>query len=552
MSSRFKPRCRADDEDEAQRSTDPSASTRPALYLNRTALPPRIVPIADSLLLRAASPISNPVIRHVETAATSAALQHLVPKLQLGTPILITSPPSSGKTHLLHYLSSQIFPDQQPTNRILTIPLADTTIDVKSLIGTYVSSPTKPGTFEWMEGALSKAVRAGRWVVFDDIDRASMEMLVTIAGLARSLRPGRAGRRAVLPIPGREDIEAGEGFALFATRTYRHDAAASPTFFGAHNFVEISLDSPSPEDILAILETSFPRMPAAVTTVLVQIWQAIRPLSKTGGPVKGRDIGLRDLEKWCGRVERNLPSAASLAALVNTPLGAFANPVLQDEVLLEAADTFMAWFDSRAASVEKRAEMIRIVATRIGMDDERAFALLDTRRPQLEISTATKQLRIGRTTMPIYPSSRRREQVDSRPFALTKPSLVLLERIAATAAMGEPTLLVGETGTGKTTAVQHISSICRKPLTVLNLSTQTESSDLLGGFKPIDAGVAARVIHTKWQKLFGETFSMAKPQNGTYLEAASRALSGRKWGRLAELWSSSARRAVEKLTKKDE
>ena len=538
--------------DEVDHCIETLEASRPALHLGAATLPSRLVTIADSLLLRATTSLSAPSIRHVSTAASSSALGDLLPRLQLGVPTLITSPPSSGKTHLLHHLSSQIFPDQQPTNRILTIPLADTTIDVKSLIGTYVSSPTKPGTFEWMEGALAKAVRAGRWVVFDDIDRASMEMLVTIAGLARSLRLGRPGRRAVLPIPGREDIEAGDGFALFATRTYRHDAATQPTFFGHHNFAEVALDSPSPEDILAILETSFPRMPVAVTTILVEIWQAIRPLSHTGGPVKGRDIGLRDLEKWCGRVERNLPSAASLAALANTPLGAFANPVLQDEVLLEAADTFMAWFDSRAASVEKRAEMIRVVAGRIGMDDERAFALLDTRRPQLEISSATKKLRVGRTTMPIFPSSRRREQVDSRPFALTKPSLVLLERIAATASMGEPTLLVGETGTGKTTAVQHISSICRKPLTVLNLSTQTESSDLLGGFKPIDAGVAARVLHTKWQKLFGETFSMAKPQNGTYLEAASRALSGRKWGRLAELWSSSARRAVEKLTKKDE
>jgi midasin len=113
-------------------------------------------------------------------------------------------------------------------------------------------------------------------------------------------------------------------------------------------------------------------------------------------------------------------------------------------------------------------------------------------------------------------------------------------------------LLVGETGTGKTTAVQYIATACRKPLTVLNLSMQTESSDLLGGFKPIDASVSARALHAKWQKLFIDTFSMGKTQNGAYLEAASKALSARKWGRCAELWSSSARRAVDKLTKKDE
>jgi midasin len=285
---------------------------------------------------------------------------------------------------------------------------------------------------------------------------------------------------------------------------------------------------------------------------LVSIWQHLRPLSNIGGPVKGRDIGLRDLEKWCARIERSLPSSSALAILEQNPAGLFANPALQDEVLLEASDTFMAWFDARPSSADKRAAMIRVVAEHIGMDEERAFVLLDSRRPALEVSTSTKQLRVGRSAMPVYPSSKRQRPADSRPFALTKPSLVLLERIAATASMGEPTLLVGETGTGKTTAVQYIATICRKPLTALNLSTQTESSDLLGGFKPIDAGVAARVLQTRWQKLFTETFSMAKAQNGAYLEAASKALGGRKWARLAELWASSARRAVDKLIKKDE
>jgi midasin len=471
----------------------------------------------------------------------------MAPLLQLGHPILLTSPSSSGKTHLLQYLSTLLHPLQQPTNRILTIPLADTTIDVKGLLGTYVSSPTKPGTFEWMEGALAKAVRAGRWVVFDDIDRGSMEMLVTIAGITRSLKPGRSGRRAKLAVPGRGEIEAGDGFALFATRTSRQDATSPPIFFGHHRFIEVTLDSPTDDEILAILSARFAQLPRSLTAILVDIWRRLRPLAKSGGQGKARDIGLRDLEKWCARVQRNLPPAASLAAL-ESGTGHLAHPVFQDEILLEAADTFMASLDSKQSSADKRSRMIATVAQEIGMDEERARALLDARKPALEI--ASRHLLIGRTMTPIAPSDRR-EQAGSRPFALTKPSLILLERIAAAVSMNEPTLLVGETGTGKTTAVQYIATSCHKPLTVLNLSMQTESSDLLGGFKPIDASVSARALHAKWQKLFLETFSMAKAQNGAYLEAASKALSARKWGRCADLWASSARRAVDKLTKQD-
>lgn len=514
----------------------------------------RTVLIGNSLFLRDPPSLAIPFV-HVETEAANNALQALVPILSTRSPALLSSTPSSGKTHLLHHLSTILHPSIQPTHRILSIPLADTTIDVKSLIGTYVSSPTKPGTFEWMEGALAKAVRAGRWVVLDDIDRASMEMLVTVAGLARSLRPGRAGRRARLQVPGRPDIEAGDGFALFATRSTRPDAITPPAFFGHHHFTEVALEPPTEADILTILLAQFGKVPESVIRTLVRVWQDLRPLARVPGPVKPREVGLRDLEKWCARVERNLPIQATITALEGNSVGLFANPVFQDEVLLEAVDVFMASFDSKPTSIERRAGMIAVVAQAIGMEDERALALIEKRRPTLEMSTATRQLLIGRTVTPVAPAERKSKSkaaADTRPFALTKPSLNLLERVAASTAQAEPTLLVGETGTGKTTAVQYIANACGKPLTVLNLSMQTESSDLLGGFKPIDAGASARLIHTRWQKLFIDTFSMAKPANASYLEIAAKALATRKWGRCADLWSSSARKALDKLVKKDD
>ncbi|WRT64694.1 uncharacterized protein IL334_001628 [Kwoniella shivajii] len=506
--------------------------------------------VADSLLhcaSAASGTTPTATILHVRTAPTDAVLRALCPLIQLGLPTLLTSSPSSGKTHILQYLSSVIFPSVHPTNQILTIPLADTSIDVKSLIGTYVSSPTKPGTFEWMEGALAKAIRAGRWVIFEDIDRGSTEMLVTISGITRSLKAGRPGRRARLSIPGREDIEAGDGFALFATRTTRTGYTA-PSFFGHHIFNEVHLDAPSDEDILAILTAGFKKLPNTLLTALVNIWHDLQPFDKLSGQVKARDIGLRDLEKWCARVERNLPTSASMASLEKSGSDILLNPILQDEIFLEAVDIFVASLDNKGVSLQKRAQMLEIIASGLGMDNDRISALA-SRKPNFELSPGLKQLHIGRTIMDIGASSRRIAAPSSRPFALTKPSLILLERIAVSLALGEPTLLVGETGTGKTTAVQHIASIVKKPLTVLNLSMQTESSDLLGGFKPIDASISARSLQARWQKLFCETFSMGKAQNGAYVEAASKALAGRKWSRCAELWSSSARRAIDKLGK---
>lgn len=521
-------------------------SFRSHLTISPEQLSRNTVAIGQSLLLRVLRGAPIPPSIHVDTLSSTTALQQLVPLLQRGLPILLSSPPSSGKTHLLQHLSSTIYPDVYPTTRMLTIPLADTSIDVKSLIGTYVSSRSQPGSFEWMEGALAKAVRAGRWVVFDDIDRASTEMLMTINGLARSLQPGLPGRRAMLQVSGREDIVAGDGFAMFATRSLRVGSYSPATFFGHQKFREVFLDAPTLDDVRAILLANHGESMTLVAPVLLDIWQKLQSLPG-GSHSKARDIGLRDLEKWCARLQKHLPPVTEASTTIN-PL---ANPAIQQAAFLEAADILVAALDSRPSSAELQHQMMMIVADGLRLEEETAISLLSTRRPTLEVATSSRQLFIGRTSLKIHGSDRKRKTM-TRPFALTRPSLNLLERIAVAVNMAEPLLLVGETGTGKTTAVQHISTICNKPLTVLNLSMQTESSDLLGGFKPIDAMAAARSLHTAWQRLFTETFSTAKSENAKYLDLALKALSGRKWERCVGLWRNSSERAVARLLKRHE
>ena len=52
--------------------------------------------------------------------------------------------------------------------------------------------------------------------------------------------------------------------------------------------------------------------------------------------------------------------------------------------------------------------------------------------------------------------------------------------------------MVGETGTGKTAAVGYLAEMMGRRLTAINLSNQTESGDLVGGFRPIDEAEEAR------------------------------------------------------------
>lgn len=55
---------------------------------------------------------------------------------------------------------------------------------------------------------------------------------------------------------------------------------------------------------------------------------------------------------------------------------------------------------------------------------------------------------------------------DGPTFAATRPSVVLLEQLSVCVSRAEPVLLVGETGTGKTSTVQYLAKLTgelRKP-----------------------------------------------------------------------------------------
>jgi midasin len=172
-----------------------------------------------------------------------------------------------------------------------------------------------------------------------------------------------------------------------------------------------------------------------------------------------------------------------------------------------------------------RLDVAQMLAAELDVASHRLDFYLDHYIPSITSQTASS-LTIGRVTLPIVC----RVTNDSAPFAATAPSLRLIEQIATAVKMVEPVLLVGETGTGKTTTVQRLASSLGRKLTVLNMSQQSDSTDLMGGFKPVDAQMLIVPLKMTFDSLFAATFNITS--NAPFIESVQKTYIRKRWDKL--------------------
>ena len=130
-------------------------------------------------------------------------------------------------------------------------------------------------------------------------------------------------------------------------------------------------------------------------------------------------------------------------------------------------------------------------------------------------------------------------------FAPTDYSLRLMESIAVGVARNESILLVGETGCGKTTVVQQLAKLSGHELLVQNLSLQTDSTDLLGGYRPLEMKQVARQVHLQFVDLFVSSFS--RKQNKGFLDFSAAALKRGQWKKLSQCFQRGSQLGLEKV-----
>ena len=504
---------------------------------------------------------TNTTVRNISLIAMAMASDPHPP------PILVCGPSGSGKSSLIREMSRlcSSFESESPSSsanlncqndELLELHVDEET-DSKTLLGSYVATDI-PGEFIWMPGPLTIAARAGRWVLIEDVDSCPEEIQ---AALLRLLE------ERVLPLGVGKEERCHPGFRLFGTclTHINSDGRPSRRLGGSKRLLQPNLwrkvhVNPLPfAELQEVGHQMHPDLPKAVAEAVLNV---LRKLDNSGRNDENDNVET-DQSNKSGHVEESIFGHGARSASVREyikllsriasalhfePGSDYVTETQRLDCLAETVDIFA----MSCPNIERRRDFISQMAAPIwGLTADAAIRYIEGRIPSISADEhINRRIKIGRTSL----LARRSEDDMSddtlapgkkKNFAETNHALRLMESVAVCAAQNEPALLVGETGCGKTTIVQRLANITGQSLLVQNLSLQTDSTDLLGGYKPLEMRHVARAVYDKFVDLFVSSFS--RSQNAQFLRYVLTAFEKGDWKKLAQCFLKAASMGEKKM-----
>ncbi|KAJ5923916.1 hypothetical protein N7466_008103 [Penicillium verhagenii] len=489
----------------------------------RDSLTPRSADICGILIPRLKDGLPSSSSSVVKTPTTTQNLRCIAKSLLGFKPILLIGLSNSGKTSLINDIASTM----GQAESMVTLHLNEQT-DAKSLLGMYATSSTT-GSFSWQPGVLTKAAREGRWVLIEDLDRAPSEVLGLILPIIERGELTIASRR--------ERIKCAEGFKIIATMKSSYNIAGeeiapNSSMLGSRLWQRVQVSSLPVDEMRDVILQKFPLLESRVP-VIMDVYGRVCSAFHGSLAIKGsqgRTPGFRDLIKLCSRLHRRLQRMGAKTGYEPTP------EAIDDEIFLDVVDVFLKYLPERSM----QSSLAAVVAEALQISPQRALFCLNERTPNY--TDKTNSLVLGREVcqkIKVPSGSALKLAAAASRFASTRSALTIMEQVAASIQMAEPVLLVGETGIGKTTVIQQLATLMRQKLTVVNLSQQSESTDLLGGFKPVSIRTMAIPMLDEFNQLFELTFSAKKNQK--FLSSVSKSVVSENWARLVTLWHEAVR-----------
>jgi MoxR-like ATPase len=408
-------------------------------------------------------------------------------------PLLMQGPPGIGKTAIVMAVAGIVGAKVARINFS-----ANTSID--QLYGSIVPCVIDgKRVFKWQDGKLLSAVRNGEWLLLDEVNLAPPEVLEGLVPLLRR-------DASELHVPGTDIKESLRNVRVFATM--------NPVSTGGGRnklprsieslFTTVSLDGYGHVETFEILKRCFVKLlevpnssdktwGALTYGQLTQLYElhcefgrlvASRDLGRVGGPF---EFNLRDLMKLKDVLAGNADNFRDHYRFYNKSVDQ-----LEADVKNRAGDATHNDSDIRTLALQKFALLVYAARFQCQEDRDKAESLItenylkveaelkDMVRDEIDASLPGL-IRIGT----VYLETGSETEQSGVRLVHTARTISQLEALAAAVQARRPVLLEGDTCSGKTALVREIAHLCKRKLTVMSLTHETETSDLIGQWLPM-------------------------------------------------------------------
>jgi midasin len=343
-------------------------------------------------------------------------------------PILIEGPTSSGKTSAIEYLA------RRTGHRFVRINNHEHT-DIQEYLGTYVSDPIT-GKFVFKDGLLVRALRNGDWIVLDELNLAPTDVLESLNRLLDD-------NRELLVPETQEVIRPHPHFFLFATQNppglYAGRKVLSRAF--RNRFLEVHFDN-VPQGELETILCQRCRIAPSYAQRIVNVFQELQKRRQSSRVFESKHgfATLRDLFRWAAR-----------------------DAVGYQEL---AENGFMLLAERTRRSDDKAVvkEVIESIMN-VQIDESTLYDITNNEVDYMSV--------LGCSVPPLSQ------------LVWTGAAKRLFFLVARALRFKEPVLLVGETGSGKTSVCQVYAEATSRHLHTVNCHQNTETADLIGGLRPV-------------------------------------------------------------------
>ncbi|KAF4672212.1 AAA ATPase midasin [Perkinsus chesapeaki] len=399
--------------------------------------------------------------------------------------LCLHGPSGCGKTTVIHRAHQVAAADRD----LVTLHIDDST-DPKSLIGGFQQVPNKPGRFEWQMGVLAKAMVEGSWVVIEDIDKVSSDVLAILPS------PSDNSDAGYLVLEQNTTLRIHPDFVLIGTVSSCNQSStmgssldlllATSTSLQTWTHVEMpSMTGDEMEKYIAAKVLAFPAWGKAVSEAY----------SKVNAAMEDEGVSRKLTPKDFSRaVERLAPLSTRWPHRW---------PLAENTRMRISREMYAVWV-AHVYDGDARRKIYGALRESLGLPSGAAGS---DNAP--EVTLDRSNVSIGTDVEPLPRKHLDDLEGDERAvleeYSLTSVHRRLLEFLAKCVVYNEPALLVGDTGCGKTTTVQCLARMLNRELMVYNFSDQSEAQELIGGLKPLP--IDADDLIKRWHVLMDKTFS---------------------------------------------